>query len=127
MDVPHEVVDAEPRCGGDDLGVVDEHDVVVAGLVGEQPTGRAEGLAAGAPGGVREVDGAQTGHVRQVEPVRDEGGGIRDPHAGVEERADLAVADPGVLRVVHDGDDEGAQGACGGTGAHAVTFRWDCS
>ena len=56
--------------------------------------------------------------------MRHEGGGIRHVHPGVEERADLSVPDPGVLRVVHDGDDEGTKRTAE---AHAVTFLWDCS
>ncbi|WP_235509209.1 hypothetical protein [Terrabacter sp. Soil810] len=79
---------------------------------------------------MREVDGAQAGHVGEVEAVRDEGGGIRDLHPRVEEGADLAVPDASVLGVVHDRDDERAQGpvASGcGVRAHAGAFRWDCS
>ena len=122
MDIPHEVTKAQPCGRGEQLGVVDQHEVVIVPLGFEEPPGRpgcGQPITANGPG---QGDRPHPGHLREATVVCRERRGIRHLPAIGEEGVDLAVPDSGVFRVVNDGDNEDARPAHVGPGVGGSGF-----
>ena len=112
VDIPHQIGEPHPGRCHNQLGIVDNDQIMITGHCPQDGSGSTpSGHPIPAPC-AWQIDAAKRAASgldrlgRQVHAERSEGRGVGDLPTGSNQSSNLALPNPGVLRVVHDSDDE---------------------